>query len=202
MKYRRYGKIRLKNHLSNCFFDLFFLLFGIAGIAIGTSKTSSVVFIGIAIFDVIHTSIPYREKFLVNQETVIVYKKRKNKSIHIPSKVTVVISYADMCTDLAKRVTLYNSTYMLKGEWAISLLKDVPLEKVIERLHRKGAWRYTNCWVEELLKQYFVYSFVCNQSMLEDILRNKDFTLIIPETLLGMIDTKNLKGDIYIDKGF
>lgn len=202
MKYRRYGKIKLKNHLSNCFFDLLFFLFGIACITTGNSEMSGAIFIGIAIFDVIHTLIQYREKFLINKDTFVVYKKRRIKSINLPSKMTVVISYADMCTDLAKRVTLYNSTYMLKGEWAISLLEDVFVEKVIERLHGKGAWRYTNCWVEELLKQHFIYSFVCNQSMLEEVLSDKNFTLIIPETLLHMIDTKKLRGEIYIDKGF
>lgn len=202
MKYRRYGKIKLKNHLSNCFFDLFFLLLGIIGISIGTVGISGAIFIGIAIFDIILTLIPYKEKFSLNQGNCTVYKKGKSKSINLPSKVIIVISYADMCTDLAKRVTLYNSTYMLKGEWAVSLLEDISVEKVIERLHDNGAWRYTNCWVEYLLKHNFIYNFVCNQSMLEEILCNKDYTLIIPETLLHLIDTEKLKGDIYVDKGF
>lgn len=202
MKYRRYGKIRLKNHLSNCFFDLFFFLFGILGIAVGDSAMSGVVFIAISIFDVIYTLIPYTEKFTVNKSNFMVYKGRVTKEINLPAKMTVILSYADMCTDLAKRVTLINQTYMLKGEWSISVLEDVSVEKVIKQLHAKGAFRYTNCWVEEKLKQNFVYSFACNQSILEEVLSDKSFTLIIPETLSHMVNIKKLNGDIYIDKGF
>ena len=202
MKYTRYGKIKLKNHLSNCFFDLFFLLFGMIGIVNEISIICGIIFVSIAMFDMIHTLLPYKEKFLVNQDTIFVYKNRKIKSLKIPSKVIVVISYADMCTDLAKRVTLYNSTYMLKDDFAISLLKDISVEKVVKRLPDNRAWRYTNCWVEHLLNQNFVYSFVCNQSMLEEVLQNKNYSLILPETLLHKIDTKKLKGDIFIDKGF
>lgn len=116
--------------------------------------------------------------------------------------MTVVFSYADICTNFAQRGALVSRTYMLKGKWFVSLLTEVHVEKVINRLHGKGAWRYTNCWVEELLKKHFIYSFVCNQSMLEEVLCGKNYTLILPETLSKIIDTKKLKGDIYIDKGF
>ena len=163
---------------------------------------SGVVFIAISIFDVIYTLIPYTEKFTVNKSNFMVYKGRVTKEINLPAKMTVILSYADMCTDLAKRVTLINQTYMLKGEWSISVLEDVSVEKVIKQLHAKGAFRYTNCWVEEKLKQNFVYSFACNQSILEEVLSDKSFTLIIPETLSHMVNIKKLNGDIYIDKGF
>lgn len=202
MKYRRYGQIRLKDHVSNCCVDLLLAVIGIVGITIGNAEISGAFFIGISIVDVICTLIPYREKFSVNQTSLMVYKSRTIKEIILPVKMTVVLSYADMCTDLAKRVTLVNQTYMLKGEWSISLLEDVSVNKVIERLHGKGAWRYTNCWVEELLKSHFIYSFVCNQSVLEEVLSDKNYTLIIPETLLHKIDIQKIKGEIYIDKGF
>jgi hypothetical protein len=202
MKYRRYGKFRLKNHLSNCFVVMFFLLSGIIGITMGKAVISGAVFIGVSIVNVICTLIPYREKFSVNPMSIMFCKGKVIKEIFFPIKMTVIISYADMTTDLAKRVTLVNNTYILKGDWSVSLLEDVAVDQVIEKLHGNGAWRYTNCWVEYLLKQNFIYNFVCNQSMLEEVLCDKNYTLIIPETLLHMIDTKKLKGDIYIDKGF
>lgn len=129
MKHKRYGTMKLKNHLSNCFCDCFFLLFGIACIAFGISGISAFVFLFIAIFDIALTLTPYREEFAVSHGTVTVYEKGEIKHIILPDQMTIVISYADMCTDLAKRVTLYNSTYMLKGEWAVSLLEDISAEK-------------------------------------------------------------------------
>lgn len=200
MKYSRYGKIRFKHYWYECFIVLVCLMFAIFGF-IEKFKLGSFG-IGLVIFLMINILIPYREKFLLNQDAVIVYKKRKIKSINLPSKITVIISYADVCNDLDKRDMSYNSTKLLKGEWAVSLLEDVSVEEVTKRLHRKGAWRYTNCWVEELLKQHFIYNFVCNQSMLEEVLTNRNFTLIIPETLLPVIDITKLRGEIYIDKGF
>lgn len=202
MKYRRYGKFRLKNHVSNCCMYLLFAGIGIVGITMGDAMISDILFICIPMVDAIVTLIPYREKFLVNQTSLLLYKGRTTEEKFFPAKMTVVLSYADMCTDLAKRVSLVNQTYMLKGEWAISLLEDVSVNKVIEKLHGKGAWRYTNCWVEELLSSHFIYSFVCNQSVLEEVLSDKNYTLIIPESLLHKIDIQKIKGEIYIDKGF
>lgn len=202
MTYHRFGKIKLKNHLNNCFYDLFFLIIGITGIVTGYSEICGAVFLGIVVFDVTSVVIPYMEKFTFNQKRIIACKGRAVYEKIFPEKIIVVISYADMCTDLAKRVSLINQTYVLKESWAISILDNVGVEKVLERLHRKGAFRYTNCWIEEWLAQYFVYSFVCNQSILEEVLLDKDFTLIIPETLASIISTKNLRGEIYIDKGF
>ena len=51
MKYRRYGKMRLKNHVSNCLFDMFFSIFGFAGIIIDNFEICYVIFIGFAIID-------------------------------------------------------------------------------------------------------------------------------------------------------
>lgn len=202
MKNKRYGKIKLKNHLSNCFFDLSFLLFGMIGIAVGADLICIAIFFSFAIFDVIQILLAYQEKFEVNQGTIFVYKNRKIETINLPSKVTVVISCADMCTELAKRIELTSEAHMLKDDIAISLLEDISVEKVIKRLHDNGACLYTNCSVEFELNQNFVYSFLYNQSVLEEVLQNKNYSLIIPEKLLHKIDTKKLKGDIYIDKGF
>lgn len=202
MKHRRYGKFRLKNHVGNCCMDLLLVGIGIIGITIGHARIGGALFICFSMLDFIVNLIPYREKFSVNQTSLILYKGRATEEKFFPAKMTVVLSYADMCNDLAKSVTLVNQTYMLKGEWAISLLEDVPVNKVIDCLHGNGAWRYTNCWVEELLKKHFIYSFVCNQSVLEKVLYDKNFTLIIPETLLDKINIQRIKGEIYIDKGF
>lgn len=140
----------------------------------------------------------------MRQTKIFLLPKKKNviEKVILPSKLTIVISYADVCTDLAKRVGLLNQTYMLNGRWAISLLNEMPVGEVLEHLHGKYAWRYTNCWVEKLLKPKFIYSFVCDQDMLEKVLFNENYTLILPETLLDKIDTRRLKGKIYIDKGF
>ena len=44
--------------------------------------------------------------------------------------------------------------------------------------------------------------YVTAKGTVEEVLQNKNYSLIIPEKLLHKIDTKKLKGDIYIDKGF
>lgn len=202
MTYKRYGKIRLQNHLSTCCFSLFYILFGIGGIIIGNVLVVGTVFISVSIVNIICILIPYRESFSVNETNFCIYKNNTSIEKNIPKKMIAVVSYADICTDLAKRVTLLNQTYMIKGEWAVSILEDVEINKVIKQIHGKGAKRYTNCWIEELLKQHFIYSFVCDQSLLEEVLSDKDYTLIIPETLSNDINTKKLKGAIYIDRGF
>lgn len=202
MIYKKYGKFLFKDYWLNWIIVSIFMMFGIIGIANEMPEIYCGIYILIAFVKSISILLPHRERFAINEDGIVVYNGNKVKEIFFPSQFIAIISYADICTNLAKKISKVNRTYNLKKRFSISFVQEISLQEALEKLHGKYTYRYTNCWVEELLKQNFIYSFVCNQSMLEEILRNKDFTLIIPETLSNMINIKNIKGDIYVDKGF
>lgn len=202
MRHNRYGKFKVQDYWINWIFVFLFLLFGIIGIMYEVPLIYCAVYIFIAIVKTVCVILPHREKFEINNNTFIIYKGKKIKEIKIPSRFIVIISYADICTDLAKKTSLVNRTYMLKQRYAVSFLKDIPLPEVLDKLHGKFVCKYTNCWIEELMKQNYLYGFVCEKDNFEEILLAKRCTLILPETLSDQIDTNAFKCDVYIDKGF
>lgn len=202
MRYSRYGKFKFQDYWLNWIFVIMFALFGIIAIVYEVPLIYCSVYILIAILKTLCVILPHREFFEINNNTFIIYKGKKIKKVELPTRFIVIISYADICTDIAKKTSLVNRTYMLKQRYSVSFLKEMPLQELLERLHGKYGYKYTNCWIEELMKQNYLYSFICEQCNLEEVLSGKNFTLILPETLSDKINTNVLKCDLYIDKGF
>lgn len=202
MKYRRYGKFLLKDYYSGWFGILLFLLIAFTGSKNGIQKYLVIWPIFLAVMMARGIIEPNKEWFSVSDDVIDIKKGRKRYQIILPQEIIVIVSYTDVCSDLAKRVGIGNSNYMLKGRYAVSILRKLPVETVLETLHAKYAYRYTNCFIEEQLKRNFIYSFVCDQELLEKIVSGKRYTLILPETLVHKLNLTRLKGDIYIDKGF
>lgn len=202
MQYRRYGKFLLKDYYGGWFGISIFLLIAFTSFKTGIPKYLVIWPIFLAVIMAWGIIEPNKECFSVSDNVIDIKKGRKHSQIILPQEITVIVSYADVCSALAKRVEIGNSNYMLKGRYAVSILGKIPTETVLEALHAKYVHRYTNCCVEELLKNNFIYSCVCDQELLEKILSGKRYTLILPETLVPKLNLTRLKGNIYIDKGF
>lgn len=202
MKYRRYGKFHFRDYYSGWFAIVFLFLIAVMSFLAETYNFLAIwptILIVIMTWGIIE---PNEECFSMSADIINVKKRKKRHQITMPRELTLVVSYADVCPSWAKRIGVGNSTYMLKGKYAVSILKKIPKENVLETLHGKYAYRYTNCWIEELLKPNFIYSFVCEQDMIEKIVSGRKCTLILPETLVDKINLNQLMCDIYIDKGF
>ena len=128
MRYSRYGKFQFQDYWLNWIFVLSFALFGIIGIAYEVSPIYCGIYIFIAIVKTMSVILPYREKFEFNNNTFVVYKGDKIRKIVLPFRFVVIVSYADVCTDLAKKTSLINRTYMLKQRYSVSFLKEMPLQ--------------------------------------------------------------------------
>ena len=48
----------------------------------------------------------------------------------------------------------------------------------------------------------FIYSFVCNQSMIDTLAAGRDCLFILPESLKEQVFIKQEAADVYIDKGY
>ena len=146
---------------------------------------------------------PNSERFMISGDTITIMQGKKEKKVSIPSELTLVISYADVCPPLAKRISYGNQTYILKGRYAISILKKIPLEDALVRLHRNYTRKYTTSTVEACFDEcLYVYSFVGNHEILDRLLSNRNCQIIIPETLLNQISIDFHKVNVHIDTGY
>lgn len=201
MKYRRYGKFRFSDYTSSWFAIILISFLILIGIFTNTKFYLLIVplmFLGIMVWSIYK---PNRECFSISGNTLIIIQGRKKQSIDIPYNPTVILSYADLCPPIAKRIGSGNQTYLLKGRYAVSILQNVSLETVLSRLHKNHVFRYTATMVEECFnEQQYIYSFVCNQELLQKLLANKTCLLIIPESLMKMVSVDLNSKNVYIDK--
>lgn len=113
-----------------------------------------------------------------------------------------VVSYADICPPLAVRTVVGNQTHILKDKFAVSILKEMPAEVALEILHRNRAQKYTNSNIQTVFDDYrYIYSFVCDQSLFDELIANRECLLIIPESLIGVISFDQNTINVRIDSG-
>ena len=203
MMYRRYGKFRFFDYTSTWLAIVF--LFALLVVSLLTDIQFYLLIFPLVIIIAMAWSIykPNSERFLISGDTITIMQGRKKQKVSIPFEPTLVVSYADICPSLAKRISYGNQTYMLKGRYAISILQKIPFETALAQLHLNYTRKYTNSTVEERFDEsLYVYSFVGNQEMLDKLLANRNCQIIIPETLLNQISIDLHHINVYIDIGY
>ena len=203
MKYRRYGKFRFCDY--NSAWLGIVVLFAPLVVGFLTNTQFYLLICPLLVIIIMVWSIykPNSERFLISGDTIIIMQGRKKQKVSIPSEPTLIVSYADICPPLAKRVSYGSQTYMLKGRYAISILQKIPLETALVRLHENYTRRYTNSTVEACFDEcLYIYSFVANQEMLDKLLANRNCQIIIPETLLNQISIDLYQINVHIDTGY
>jgi hypothetical protein len=204
MKYRRYGKFRFSDYITTWVAFAFFMVLIVFALLTNTPHYWLILPLLFSIYMVWSVYQPNSEYFLIDEDTITIMRGRKRRKVSIPSESILVVSYADVCSSLTKSVSYGNQTYMLKGRYAISILHKIPLESVLEELHSRHATKYTNTAIEvSFNEQYpYVYSFVCNQAILDKLIDNGTYQIIIPETLLKQISIDSDKSNVHIDWGY
>ncbi len=203
MKYRRYGKFRFRDYISAWFAIVFLFVVVVSCFLTGTQFYLLIwplLFIMIMAWSVYR---PNSERFSISSDTITMIQGRKEQTVSIPSEPTLVVSYADVCPPLDKRISAGSPAYTLKGRYAISILQKLPLETAFERLHKNYTRRYTNNTVEDCFDEpLYIYSFVGNQELFDELLANRNCQIIIPETLLNQISIDLPPINVHIDIGY
>jgi len=100
------------------------------------------------------------------------------------------------------RTPVGNRTHILKDKYAVSILRETPLDAALDGLHRNGMKKYTSSWVQTVFEGCrYVYGFVCDQAMLDELIADRPCLLIIPESLSGKIAVCSAAANVYIDAG-
>jgi len=114
------------------------------------------------------------------------------------------VSYADVCPPLTINTTYGNPTHILKDKFAVSILQKMPAEDVLEILHQKLylVQKYTTSSIRAVFDDYrYIYSFVCDQFLLDALIDSKKCLLIVPESLSKVIAFESSVENVYIDSG-
>ena len=203
MKYRRYGKFYFSDYISTWFAIAFLFVLVVDGFFTDIKFYLLIwplLFIFIMAWSIYK---PNREYFCISGDTITIIQGRKKHTVSIPVEPTFIVSYADVSSPLAKRLSRANQTYILKGRYAISILQKLPLETVVERLHKNHTSKYMTSTVEECFNENsYVYSFVCNQEILDKLLSDRNCQIIIPESIRNQISIDLQRIKVHIDTGY
>lgn len=200
--YRRYGKFNFRDYISAWFAISFLFVLMVVGFLTEIQVYLLIWPLLLILIMVWSIYKPNSECFSIFGDTFTTMQGRKKRDISIPSEATLIISYADVCPPLAKRISYGNQTYMLKGRYAISILQKIPLETAFNRLHQNHTYKYTNSTVEACFDEYLhVYSFVGNQEILDKLVANRNYQIIVPETLLNQISIDLHQKNVHVDIG-
>lgn len=203
MEYRRYGRFRFRDYLSAWFAIVFLFAVAVSGFFADIQFFLTIWPLVLSMIMAWSIYKPNRERFSIFGDTITILQGRKKKKVTIPSEPTLIVSYADVCPPLAKRIGYGNQTYMLKGRYAVSILQKIPLETALKRLHQNYTRKYAISTVEASFEEYlYVYSFVSNQELLDKLLDGRNCQIIIPETLLNQISIDLRQKNVHIDTGY
>lgn len=202
MRNKRLGEFRFGDYVGSWVSIVILLLFSTACIVLELSCLFVVFSLVYAIFWIMAILIPHCEQFSINSDSITVFWGRKTKTIYLPEELTLIVSYADVCPPLAVRTALGNQTHVLKDKFAVSILKKMPIEVTLDTLHQDRIIKYTNSSIGNVFDDYrYIYSFVCNQLLLDTLIANRKCLVIVPESLSKVISFEANNENVYIDIG-
>lgn len=200
MKYPRYGKFRVTDYVGSWFGLIILMLFVAASFILKLSAAYIFVPASYSIALIYSICKPNRECFEISNDLIIIEKGNKKRQIKIPSELTLIISYVDICPPLARRNAVGNQTHILRGKYALSIFEKMDMEEVMERVHRNYIQRYTTSTIKSAFEEYrYIYSFVCNETLLNEIIQNRECNLLIPKSLFEKISWENGNIKIFVD---
>ncbi len=200
MKYYRYGKFRFRDYCVSWIVIVVLMIYSISSSILGLSRFFTILPMIYAMVRLCAILVPQLERFILNNDSITVFRYKKAHTIQLPLKPTIIVSYVDICPPLAIRTAGGNQTHILKDKYAVSILQNTPLDIVLEKLHRNYVRKYTTSRIQMVFDECdFIYSFVCNQSLLDTLVNNRKCILVIPGSLSDKFHVDSNTVNIHID---
>lgn len=198
--YYRYGKFKFRDVWVSFLVIAIWMFCSVVCIVLKMSLIFSIILMFFALIRCLTILLPYREKFDLLADSIIVYKGKRKKEINIPKEITIIVSYADICPPFAVRTMDGNQTHILKDKYAVSIIENVSIDDALEAVHRAYIQKYTTSTIKSVFPEWrYVYGFVCEQQMLDKIISNRKCQIIIPRSLAEKISINPDVVKVYID---
>ena len=196
VKYRRYGKFCFKNHAGNLIVLTCGFLLAVACSFIDADVLPCCVIFGAMLgLSPLVILWPYSEWFSIQDHSICTYQRGRTSEIELPENCTLILSNASLGFQVSRR-------YRLKDRYAISILRVIPTEKVLETLHTYYAQNYANTTIERDFPAYFVYSCVYDREILAQLSEQGIARVIVPAKLANRFDLRMIKCEVFVDRGF
>lgn len=200
MEHHRYGTFHPTDYITSWCGIAILLIFAIVSYILNLSLVFVCLPSAYAVIWLWAVAAPNLERFTICGDYITAKKGKKVRKISIPSEVTLLISYVDICPPLTIRTSVGNRTHILKNKYAVTILERMPLELILERLHRNNIRKYTTSIIRTVFDEHqFIYSFVCDEKLLTKALQDRKCLLIIPKTLVDNVRANLSAVDVYVD---
>lgn len=204
MMYYRYGGFRFDDYNTSWIGMAILILFAFLSIVLRLSflfvafPTMYVLFWGWTILD------QNCEKFMLTEDAIITVKHGKKQMRYLPSELSIVVSYVDICPPFSRNVSVGNKTHILKDRYAVSILKNTPLTTILGDLHQIPISKYTTSTIQAVFDDHrYIYCFVCTDfTLIESIMHNRECLVIVPRSLQEKVPIQSASGALYIDAGY
>ena len=185
MKYHRYGIFKAENYKEAIGGIVCLLFLGVMIIALKESLWYIIMPILLAVSCISIIVKRHTEYFEIIDNQIISYNTMiKKRKIDIPEHILVIISYADLPMPLTRRSSFGGVIRPLKKQYSIIILYKLSIAQALERLHKHSKGIYTNTLIREIFEDYhYVYDCIYSDEILKDILLNREYELIVPESL-------------------
>lgn len=198
--YKRYGNFRIADYKASWMALSMMIVFIVAGLMLKLSVIYIVVPILYSVAIIYTIWNPNRERFEIIEDLINVKKGKKEKEIKIPKEVSIVFSPVDICPPFSVRTAVGSSTHILKDKYAVSILVKMDIEEIIEKVHAGFIKKYTTSTIRNAFDEYkYVYSFVCDNVLLNQLLRERKANILIPKSIFDKIMLENKDLEIYVD---
>lgn len=201
----RYGKFPLKVY----FFSLTVVSIFIAILVIIKPEVWYFAIL-IELIEILKSFFTHYEKYILQENAIISKKIFSEKCIFLPKDILLIVVKADVLTwgrssDLKnsrKNVVEYDDRYMICicGNCSI----DDALKVIYQLARRPKEERYFNESIKEAFRKTiyhdFLYSFVYDKEQVQKLAENHNCQMIVPKSLLGMVELSELNIPIHIDK--
>lgn len=194
--YCRYGKFRFGDYMFVWIGILIMLCLVLFAFIANVLPILTIVPISLSVILIFSVLYPYRERFCIDNDKISVTKGKKVEQIYIPADTILIVSYVSF------RVMSEGQSYIFKDKYAISFVQQQSLEATLNQLHQNYVKKYTNETIEEDFGYRYLYGFVCDQTILEEVFSYRDYCVIIPESLKSKIMIDKQGSKVYVDVGY
>jgi len=203
MEYRRYGKMSFSDYTISWIAIIIFLFIAVIGLVLESSFSVVIISVICASIRLLAIYLPNQESFTVENGIITAKNKllKKEKIIEMPSELTLVLSLADICPPFTIRTAVEKQTHILKNKYAVTIMKRMPFEYVIDRLHQNRIREHSMSTIQRVFDEYqILYSCVCEPDVLDCIMQGRDCFIIVPDYLAKEVTVNNTKATVHIDE--
>lgn len=198
----RYGSFKIKTVHAELYSLVLFLAISIIRkrIDIGSLILSAFLF-------ALQQVITHGEFYAIQSHSIVTKWFFKKKFISLPDDLMLILAKGSALSFPYRRLRNMEHLIELDNCYMVCIVDNCTLREALNLMHWNGFSkdnRYSNIIVREIFLDNtysdFLYSFVFDREQVQKLAENHNCQMIVPKSLLGMVDLSELNIPIHIDK--